>query len=204
VEDFVCPCATAEPERFLFLADKDFDNYLQKDNEGVFKTEFYSIENYFCNPGYFEYVLRKFSGTHLSNKKIEELATCFSEQLDSATKKMVAPMAALCALRESGSDADFDSLSCMDFICLTQSSVSTHRRRRVEAMNQLSGGNARNIDCCAVRKFARIFSHDHFNLWLRGNTGFNWSAQYSAHWGWTIRNVGPPYNSFPGHLAATP
>jgi hypothetical protein len=155
----------------VFLTDKDFDNYLHKTEAGIYSTEFYSIENYFCNAGYFEYVLRKFGAPQLSNKKIEQLVASFSNQLDAAIRKLVVPMAVLCAIRKVDTSIDFDAVSSIDFVCLSPLGISAHRQRRVQALKGLLGVRIDDVDCSTVQGFARTFARDHFNFWLRGKHG---------------------------------
>src|SRR4051794_28571808 len=47
------------PKKILFFTDSDFDNYLGGGTVGVYATGFYSIENFFCNSRFFQYVVRK-------------------------------------------------------------------------------------------------------------------------------------------------
>jgi Protein of unknown function (DUF4435) len=152
----------------LFLADKDFDEYLHREAPGVFKTALYSMENYFCNAEYFEYVLRKFGGPQFSNSKIGELVANFTAHLDTSVKKLIVPMAVLCAIRELDPNADFDGISCMDFIGLNRADISTHRGWRARELGQLTSAKPQ---CSNVRRYARAFSRDPFNLWLRGKHG---------------------------------
>lgn len=158
-----------DPERLLFLADKDFDDYLNINNEGIFKTEFYSIENYFVNSRYFEYVLRKFSAGRLTNKKVVELVESFAGRLEAAVKLMIVPMAVLCAIRSIDRDADFNSISSIDLVKVS-SVIEGNRGKRTVALRQLLRGDEA-IEVKSVIRFARAFKYDSFNSWLRGKHG---------------------------------
>jgi hypothetical protein len=157
-----------KPEKLLFLADKDFDDYLQLVHQGVFKTDDYSIENYFCSKIYFEYVLRKLSAGQLSNAKIHDLVEAFDAQLNASVNKLIVPMAVLCAIRQLDKDADFDAISCAELFDLTTPGFCPNRGARVHSMTALT---SHKIGFRSVLAFARAFRRDPFNRWLRGKHG---------------------------------
>ncbi|MBR1089559.1 DUF4435 domain-containing protein [Bradyrhizobium manausense] len=158
-----------QPERLLFLADKDFDDYLQFDDPGVHKTRGYSIESYFVDPKYFEYILRKFGGSQLSNKTIGELVATFEANLKVAVRTTIVPMAVLCAIRSFNRSADFDSISCADLVKVS-TDIKPNRQRRTKALGQLLRAGE-SVDFHSVLSLARKFQKDDFSLWLRGKHG---------------------------------
>jgi hypothetical protein len=162
------------PKKMLFLTDGDLDRYLRRSYPGVFQTDFYSIESYFCSAKFFEYILRKHcTGAIRKKDLIEKLVARFGDNLEQAAKHLLVPMAVICALRESGADIDLDKISCADFVALDADEVCLTKRRdgRRQAFARLLANVEVRPTCAAIRRFVGLFSQDHFNCWLRGKYG---------------------------------
>jgi hypothetical protein len=159
------------PKKMLYLADRDFDDYLKVVDEGIFKTDQYSIESYFFDRAYFEHVLRKHCATQLSNKSMDGLISGFDQNLQNAVQHLKAPMALICALRAKGSDIDLDSISVADFVQLTQAGQIERRRNRKAAFQTLLKDDPSMPHCALILRFAREFSPDRFQSWIRGKYG---------------------------------
>ncbi len=161
-----------QPKKLICLTDKDFDDFLGKVPTGVFQTQFYSIENYFCNPEFFEYVVRKFGAGRVKNSNIPALVDSYKAHLDAAAKLLIVPMAVICALRERGTDIDLDIISCADLIEVDEENKRLKKKaQRSGSLSKLAGTSHIDINCGTVRKFACTFAEMHFNYWLRGKYG---------------------------------
>ncbi|MGJ4965498.1 DUF4435 domain-containing protein [Bradyrhizobium sp. HKCCYLRH3061] len=177
-----------QPERLLFLADKDFDDYLRFVDAGIYKTCVYSIENYFVDQKYFEYVLRKFGAGQLSSRAVDELVAVFEDQLQKAIAAMLVPMAVLCAIRALDRRADFDAISYYDLVKGGVQPIERNRGERARVLSELVRPGEL-VDFKSVMTFARAFRKDHFNLWLRGKHGLQLARA-------VIRCVGARYPQF--------
>jgi hypothetical protein len=162
------------PKKVLFLTDKDFDDFLEKPQAGVFRTELYSIENYFCCAEFFEYLLRRYGVGHVRPSRIPALKEQFSAALSAAAKTLSVPMAMICALKDQGVDLDLDAISCVDLVeCNNEDGTIRKKVARAHIIEKtfVEDDPTYEIDCKLVRKHTRAFDLNDYNKWLRGKYG---------------------------------
>ncbi|MBS1063658.1 DUF4435 domain-containing protein [Gluconobacter wancherniae] len=97
------------PPKFRFICDKDFDDYLQIDHPGVWKTQWYSIESYLTQPEYIEYNVAKLATGKLPPAKRREFVDRYRENFLIMAKAVRPYCAFICEVRANKEHPQFDT-----------------------------------------------------------------------------------------------
>lgn len=154
---------------FLFLCDKDFDDYLGRYSEEVFYVEYYSIESFFISRSYVEYIVGKYSNAAIS--QAEKLA--FVDLVNSRFIAMISVARMLCALmceiraRNLHPDFDLIDLSFMFELNRAEPIRRAGLLRRAKERLQLNV----DIPILDILRRSSNFPLVDFQRWLRGKLG---------------------------------
>ena len=157
------------PIKIAYLCDKDFDDYTNALNDGVFYTPGYSIESYLTTRAYAAYVLEKYSSGAMSIAQRTAIETEFEGILLRMVKELRAVAALMIELRADGSHPDFSSLSVNDFFDL----ASSPPRKRPDRWARIRAAWCVDAEVPLRRVMARArqLRPQEYVLWLRGKLG---------------------------------
>lgn len=155
--------------KFFFLCDKDFDDVLDIAHAGVFKTNVYSIESFFCGPDFVEYVVQKYSTKPLGAKEKQDFIKNFSDRFLSALKVLRLVSAAMCEVRATGTHPNFDNFGLEKIFNLADGSMSRKTKMLENFRNECKLNDLPEVSDICLR--AKSFSVGEYRNWLRGKLG---------------------------------
>lgn len=153
----------------MYLADKDFDDYLGISHGGIFKTEFYSIESYFLGWEFVDYIIERGCSRPLTRLEKEEFQQEFMRSFEDAVEKVRPVCALMCEIRAHGEHPQFDDFGIDKIFNLNNGFEQRHNILE-DMKRQLSAGAGTTSHQIAGR--IRSFSMNDFKKWLRGKLGF--------------------------------
>ena len=154
---------------FFFLCDKDFDDVLGITHAGVFKTNVYSIESYFCGPDFVEYVVQKYSTKPLGVKEKRDFLEEFCDRFLAALRVLRLVSAAMCEVRATGTHPKFDNFGLDKIFDLAHGSMSRKTKILEHFRNECELRDLPEVSDICLR--AKSFSMDEYRNWLRGKLG---------------------------------
>jgi len=170
VKDFVSNYTTStKPSKILYLTDLDFDWLLQRRVKDVFRTKYYSIESYFSHHSYIEYLINKFVPTIIKKGVKTKIINLIKADMSEFATYMIAPMAALCAIRNKGSDANFDKLNVSILFNMNSfdQAIKT-QRNRFQLIGETLKVDTAEIDVSEMLVYTRKMRAMDYRYWLRG------------------------------------
>ncbi|WP_446325476.1 DUF4435 domain-containing protein [Blastomonas sp. CACIA14H2] len=156
--------------KFRYLCDKDFDDYLQLSHEGVWKTNFYSIESYFAQKGYIGYSINKYAKKQMTKIQLESLLSEYDRIFQSMALGAKVVCAAFCKIRENGEHPRFDDFGIDQLFDFSNGSFK-RRKNLIKRLNDLFQLKTK-LSTGDVLSKARLFDSNNALLWLRGKLAF--------------------------------
>ena len=150
----------------LYLCDKDFDDFLGTDADGVFRTNVYSIESYFAGTEFVEYIVEK----HCVRPLAQSEKNAFIEQFCRNFRRCMLPLrlvsAVMCEVRASGLHPQFDDCSIDKLFDVGDGKIV----RKVRSISRIC--KTLNVDSAIYLKSAlgrtKQFEMPSFKSWVRG------------------------------------
>ncbi|MFC3632077.1 DUF4435 domain-containing protein [Paracoccus angustae] len=183
--------------KIIYLADRDFDDYLGISHEGVYKTEFYSIESYFTGENYVKYVVEKNSQKPLTGRELSDFLTLFNSNFEQAISAIRMVCALMCEIRAKGQHPQFDDFGLDKIFDLKNGMKKKVRvlEKMTETLN--SGGD---VSYHQLISRVRLFELSDFKKWVRGKLGLQVTRKVyeisKAEMPKRLRDKLPPSNMF--------
>lgn len=150
----------------LYLCDKDFDDFLGSNADGVFKTNVYSIESYFAGKEFVEYIVEKHSVRPLAQAE----KNAFIERFCCNFRRCVLPLrlvsAFMCEMRASGLHPQFDDCGIDKLFDVGNVKISRKVRTILRICETLNVDSAIYLKSAIGR--AKQFELSGFKSWVRG------------------------------------
>ncbi|MBF0334218.1 MAG: DUF4435 domain-containing protein, partial [Alphaproteobacteria bacterium] len=155
------------PFRMLYICDRDFQPLTGNFMEGVFYTDGYSIESYFANSAYVQYVLNKYAQNSMGKRAKNAFLSAVDASLNNAAARCLGPMALACCLRMRGIEFDFDHLAAWNLFDNDGDTIRP-RRNRLSVMAHQLGVDCGEVSSGELLRVARTFSGLQYRTWIRG------------------------------------
>ena len=160
--------AWVERPKFAYLCDKDFDDFLEKTEEGIWYTPGYSIENFMLCSDYVRYVVQKFDPRAKKTEELDLIQTHFENEFNEICYSLVPFLSYLCEIRALGLHPAFDEFGIDKLFNLRDGMKRLgNRMRRSKAVWGLSQTPS---FACILRRTRTMRGADQ-SVWLRGKLG---------------------------------
>lgn len=149
-------------EKIIFICDKDFDDYLNKLQNDIKYTKYYSIESYLCLSQFASYILNKYCTTQISRDLKDEFIKNFDSIFIEASKELLEICSLMLEVKSKKLDAKFDNTSINDFI------DENFKKKDINFDFLEKKWEVKNLQEIDYSKWIEIIKDHDFKLWIRG------------------------------------
>jgi hypothetical protein len=155
-----------DPPKFRYLCDKDFDDYNDAIAEGVWYTNWYSIESYISCQEFVSYVIAKHSRGTITHSELKKFFETYGRILAGALRTLRPFAALMCELKADGQCPQFDEFGIEQLFDLRKGALQPKRHKLAAALTAISADPTVSMQRLISR--SRKFHLNEWQCWLRG------------------------------------
>lgn len=154
-----------EPKIF-YICDRDFDEYLEKIESGIYYTDHYSIESELSKGSVVEYVVRRSINPRPSPKQLSTITTKFESELARCAIGLKPLACLMIEARSRNLHPDFDQHSFNDFFHVDADGITV---RPIDVTGLLASWSIDDVDFHPTsQRWSDVLTDADFRNWTRG------------------------------------